>query len=264
MIGSSPGQNVVLGAILAIALLGIPVGLLWEEQRAVNLETALGNTHPQNHKSAPLPNGNVTGEPEASALDQSNDQEVRKHQRRELEIAERDLIAQEKMAFYTFGMMILTAFGVLLIWRTLRYTRTAADEARRAANAAVETVEATRDTVQVTRGIGEAQVRAYVSQPNVGVSFRHGYYAVSIECRNHGTSPARNVVCAFTIQEITPPPAAQHVAVGGFWLADIMPGSSAYSEQMPEEFMKAPTEWVRLTASTSNLAFITMMCLVGN
>jgi hypothetical protein len=74
------------------------------------------------------------------------------------ELANRDLAAQENMAFWAMGMfwtavasVLLTSLGVVLIWRTLIYTR-------KAANAASDTVaEARKATKAARQGVKEAR-----------------------------------------------------------------------------------------------------------
>lgn len=66
-----------------------------------------------------------------------------------LSVAEADLLAQERVAYWTFWISILTAVGLAALLWTLWLTR----EANRAA----------RDAVDVTRTIGELQLRAHLS-----------------------------------------------------------------------------------------------------
>ena len=96
-------------------------------------------------------------------------------------ISTEDTLAQWIMATFTIG-------AVLLLWRTLIYTRRTLNEAKEATSAA-------KDTVRVTREIGISQTRAYINCFDAGIkNFRVGEtpeYFISI--RNIGQSPARNV-----------------------------------------------------------------------
>lgn len=82
---------------------------------------------------------------------------------------ERDLYAQEEMAFWAKGMfwatvaaVILTLAALIAIIRTLHHTRRAADAAHEMAGEAKLATAAARESVLETRRMGEAQVRAYM------------------------------------------------------------------------------------------------------
>ena len=107
------------------------------------------------------------------------------------ERAELDLRAQRQMSAWAFLTMLATVLGVFLVYRTLRETKAALAEAKRAADAAVETVE-------VTREMGEAQVRGYfaITRIEAGINLTDGVGLTSIRVtiRNSGNSPGRGVV----------------------------------------------------------------------
>ena len=95
---------------------------------------------------------------------------------REEERDRRDLQAQEDMAFWakamtlaTVATVILTAAALWAIVRTLHHTRRAADAADGMLTEARATTKAAQDTILVTREIGQAQTRAYVSVESVKV-----------------------------------------------------------------------------------------------
>ena len=113
--------------------------------------------------------------------------------------ASRDLNAQESMALWSMWMFIvaaastvLTAVGIILIWRTLIYTRDAAKSAADAVDEARNATAAAESSVLETRRIGEAQVRAYLSI--ISGTFRIADSAVLIKLNfaNTGHSPNLN------------------------------------------------------------------------
>lgn len=113
----------------------------------------------------------------------------------------RDLHAQEKMAMWAFWMFVATAatvaltFAALLaILRTLHHTKRAADAAVDMVTEAKATSAAAEATIGVTREIGQAQVRAYLSikAARAYVDEKDGIvFDVTVE--NSGQSPAKGV-----------------------------------------------------------------------
>jgi hypothetical protein len=89
---------------------------------------------------------------------------------------EQDLAAQKTSAVWAYLMgsaaligMILSAFGVFLVWRTF---------------------QATRDSNKITREIGKAQVGAYMSEDRVFVTSKDGEFNFTHVWHNTGQSPA--------------------------------------------------------------------------
>jgi|GEM_PF-1321084 len=87
-----------------------------------------------------------------------------------------DLAAQQSMAESTYWMnvaaiatVIFTAWGAFLLWRTLI---------------------ATQETVAITRRIGEAQTRAYMTTSGAEAVYRDGQLHVTVHAQNTGQSPA--------------------------------------------------------------------------
>lgn len=122
-----------------------------------------------------------------------------------------DLKAQKAMAlwaklmfFASIASVAVTAVGLELLRRTLKATKDAATYAESAARAAWETVEqakaatlAAQEAVGVTREIGQAQVRAYLSiipQEPIDVDWPISWPAVELIIENTGQSPSQNVV----------------------------------------------------------------------
>ncbi len=94
-----------------------------------------------------------------------------------------DLAAQQSMADATFGMeqaawvaLFLTAVGVALVWGTLYYTR--------------ETLKEAQNTATITREIGEAQVRAYLTLEKPEVETKVRGDRVSGNCLSQFETPA--------------------------------------------------------------------------
>ena len=111
---------------------------------------------------------------------------------REDERAERDLNAQEGMAYWAKWMfwsagasVVLTGIGVLLIAGTLVYTK-------RAAIAAA-------DAVRVTRDLGEAQIRAYLHCKSAKYSLGKEAISAILVIENTGQSPASDVSIRGTV-----------------------------------------------------------------
>lgn len=98
--------------------------------------------------------------------------------------AERDLSAQQEMARWAFYMLAVSSAGLVITAVGIYYVR--------------DTLIETRKSVQVTREIGEAQVRAYLSiRPTVipsmeGAPLDHRR-SFEVEIENAGLTPARNV-----------------------------------------------------------------------
>lgn len=120
-----------------------------------------------------------------------------------------DLLAQQSMADSTESMkqaawagVILTVLGLILIYRTMSYTRHAAKYAKRAARASENAVKEARRataaanrTTKVTEAIGHRQVRAYVTASG-GRWERDrssGAFKAVIQIKNAGHSPAFKV-----------------------------------------------------------------------
>lgn len=102
-----------------------------------------------------------------------------------------DLVAQQRMAYWSIWIAGFTLSGLMALFWTLVETRAAVREAEKATTAA-------RDTVSVTRETGEAQVRAYVSAHKMEVrdEFFSRFTAV---IKNSGQSPAKDVRVKFSL-----------------------------------------------------------------
>lgn len=116
--------------------------------------------------------------------------------------AEYDLKAQQDMAAWAFGMLIVTVWlsvitlvGVLFVGWTLRETRRA--------------VKAADDAVKVTRDMGEAQTRAYLHAEfvKIGTEAFSGEdgsnikFVAEIQVINSGATPAYGVEVFYDIRE---------------------------------------------------------------
>lgn len=99
---------------------------------------------------------------------------------------QRDLVAQEGSALWafwiaaiTFLQLVLSAFGLWAILRTLKQGQ--------------EAVQASRDSVRETRRIGEAQTRCYLSVIEATVTLNRRVPVIRVKVKNSGQSPARKV-----------------------------------------------------------------------
>ena len=112
-----------------------------------------------------------------------------------------DLEAQESMAFWSKLMFWATAFaaavtfgGLVLIWRTLHHTRRAADYALDMVAEAKAATKAAQDAVEVTRKIGEAQSRAYLTCIGAEYTISKNTIFCNLVIANKGQSPADEIV----------------------------------------------------------------------
>lgn len=117
-----------------------------------------------------------------------------------------DLASQEKVAnsarwstISAWAVTILTLIGIILLFQTLVYTRRTLDEAR-------ETAKAANKTIKVTRKIGEAQTRGYlsiidkftdISKTDEGANFN-----VRISWKNMGLSPVVNCEISTHVERV--------------------------------------------------------------
>lgn len=92
---------------------------------------------------------------------------------------QRDLEAQEWMAFATFWMLVATSVGIYLLWRTLKE--------------AGNTTKAAKSANDTAREIGEAQTRAYVSCVGGDFCLDSERLVVRPDIKNFGQSPAIGV-----------------------------------------------------------------------
>lgn len=123
----------------------------------------------------------------ATALDAANRKQPSKAEETR---ADRNLDAQEKMAAavpYMFGVgfseMLITLGGVFLVWRTLKATWAAKNEAQRAADAAEK-------SLQQTDAHGRQAMRAYVSAFRRTSQRRGATVICELFFKNFGTTPA--------------------------------------------------------------------------
>jgi negative regulator of sigma E activity len=126
----------------------------------------------------------------------------------EEEHADRDLLAQERMAwwamwtfFAALASVVLTIVAAFLLWRTLVYTKSAADAAidaakhgRTAAIAATHAVGVAVRQADISQDTAERQLRAYVSvaskrRPALKIG---AIPEARLVVQNHGQTPAYN------------------------------------------------------------------------
>lgn len=112
----------------------------------------------------------------------------------------RDLDAQEQMAKWAFWMtlatiggVIATFVGLVLIGKTLKHTRIAAEHTGNMLLEAEKATEAAEAAVVATRDIGEKQVRAYLHVKDIKVHYSRGFrrgLGAEITIANAGQSPS--------------------------------------------------------------------------
>lgn len=103
-----------------------------------------------------------------------------------------DSPAQAAMAWAAIAATVLTAIGVVFLFFTLLYTRRASIEARNANIAA-------NSTLDVTREIGIAQIRSYISIVGGGYILNKSGYSGWVDVVNKGLSPAISASVEFSI-----------------------------------------------------------------
>ena len=111
--------------------------------------------------------------------------------------SENDLVAQTEMSLWAFWLLIVstftlavTAIGVWFIYRTLSVTQETLRQAE-------ETTKAANKTVKVTREMGHAETRAYLSIRNGSYSISGNSIRFAVQVANSGQSPSRrcNMSC---------------------------------------------------------------------
>lgn len=104
-------------------------------------------------------------------------------------LQERDHLAQLDMASAAKFGIVLTIFGVLLLGFTLKYTRDAAIATNKTLNEAKNATKAAWAAVDVTREIGQKQVKSYLAPENgEWVCTMRNVFA-QIHLKNNGQSP---------------------------------------------------------------------------
>ena len=109
-------------------------------------------------------------------------------------------IAAVDLVFITWWQFWLGVAGIILLTGTLIYTRKASIFARVAANAAKDAVaeakaatKAAEDAVEVTRNIGMAQTRAYVTITKIHARISNQAIDVQTSFKNTGDTPTKNL-----------------------------------------------------------------------
>lgn len=193
-----------------MALTGLGLGIVQNQSQQLSAASSYQPAAQEPHKTekslappAPIVGGPVQSE---SAEGVPSDADCTPERDRN-DIGCRDLKAQETMAVAAIAQIVLTGFGLFLIFGTLIYTRDAATAARGAVNEAEKATRAAEAAVAETRRIGEAQVRAYVHALNPTVfNFRVGLSPyITYRAKNHGQTPANNFRQTTTWRIVTDP-----------------------------------------------------------
>ncbi|WP_344185384.1 hypothetical protein, partial [Microbacterium flavum] len=116
----------------------------------------------------------------------------------------RNVEAQEMVAAWTPWIaivatleMFITAAGVILVGFTLYHTKRAADASRDAADEAKRASNAAEKSIKVARDVGRAQVRAYLGFDVISGDIAPGRpIKFHVRATNHGQSPAIDVAIA--------------------------------------------------------------------
>ena len=157
--------------------------------------------------------------------------------------ADEDLRAQQDMALWALWMFIASCFTVLVTGVGIYYVREMLEASRSANRAAVRAVEVTRD-------IGQAEVRAYLGIESLtfGVDNERNVF-LRVSARNFGQSPAIKVQAVFKIMGSTSLPKGGDYERGCFEgifdieMMPIGPGSSQKTVKMVFTDSKVPNQF---------------------
>lgn len=112
-----------------------------------------------------------------------------------------DTIAQWIMSIAGIAATGVSIAALILIAKTLDATREAAEYTGKAVKVAEDANAAARDAVGVTREIGQAQIRAYMSIPECNIGMPNPpNITFHFWMKNSGQSPARNVGLRICLQ----------------------------------------------------------------
>lgn len=181
---------------------------------------------------------------------EEDEREQRAQERRE----QRDLAAQEAMAFWaewmtyaTGATVFLTLIGLAALIRTLHHTKRAADYTGTMLDEAKRATEAAQATVDITKRIGEAQTRAYLSIERVTLFFPDpDNMTLDVVVKNTGQSPAVRVCLAVQLAgyvEIDDVEQEQPILGGIFEFGNIGAGSEEPMSQRAS--VKYLPDWLR-------------------
>jgi hypothetical protein len=118
--------------------------------------------------------------------------------------AQQDMASASARMVYVAGLeALITLAGVILVGFTLYHTREAAKAARDAVGEAKRAADAANTSIDVTREIGQAQVRAYLTCEGATFSIEDDWMLCQPVIRNYGQSPASNVKIRAVVSSMT-------------------------------------------------------------
>jgi hypothetical protein len=175
-------STIGLIAVACVAVIGIAIAglvILWGNTKQAEYERDAYQHSAEYARDTYGPEQNacvtLSAELQANCIAEARDK-ARNNER-----YEQDLVAQRTSAVWTFIMgsaavvgMVLSTFGVYLVWTTFN---------------------ATRDANKITREIGKAQVGAYMSEDRVFVTSKDGEFQFTHVWHNTGQSPALQCQC---------------------------------------------------------------------
>lgn len=116
----------------------------------------------------------------------------------EYQRAEADLVAQRNMDQWAFNSTIIALCSVIVTGIGIVFIALTLGEARRTTKAAIDAAIAADKTVQITREIGQAQIRAYVQLDGATArlvgSGDETTINIGVRLKNTGQSPTRSLV----------------------------------------------------------------------
>lgn len=178
-----------------------------EDQVGAEVGASTGDTGPAGNQVEPIDYTPAFDRIEAAIRDLIAEEDKAAREREESQQS-RDLQAQEEMADWAGKMfwasvasVLLTFFGLLLIGRTLHFSKIAADhtekmlgEAKRTTEVAVNAAKVAEDGNRQAAALSEMDARAYLSVSNVKIISEDDKVAtVSFALRNVGKSLAHNI-----------------------------------------------------------------------
>lgn len=110
-----------------------------------------------------------------------------------------DGMAQWIMAATGIAAFILSAWAVLLLYWTLKATRKMIGEAEKTTGAAIDGAKAAKETVDLTRYLGQRQLRAYLSAHVAFCQFSGDTIGCNFTIINDGATPATKVTASVKV-----------------------------------------------------------------
>ena len=164
------------------------------------------------------------------------------------------------MAAFSALALVVTIWGLILIGKTLAATQEAAGYAAETLGQAKDATIAANETVKVTRDMGVAQTRAYITIKDAELMIPiHGWpkhtnggfqFAISAIFENSGNTPAYNVASQVKIRIMKNKSTILDVPFGNLLRFSVLTHKS--ESERPKSYMQADTPLNGVTAPLSD------------